>query len=115
MSKNSFTILEYKALYPLDEIKEPSYDSEKNLILPIKTFEAIESIYYENSDVQQYFMPAKKFGKKAFRAQNYVGVIRTKNGTTIEILPKISNLEDDKNESGKIIKSKEDKSKEILI
>ena len=72
------------------------------MILPKKTFEAIESFYYANVDVQHYFTPAKKFGKKAFRAQNYVGLIQTKDGTTIEILPKIQNVE-------------EDKAKEILI
>ena len=115
MKKISFSILEYKAFYASDEIKEPKKDSDGNLILPFKTFEAIENFYYANSDVQQYFMPAKKFGKKAFRAQNYVGVIQTKDGTTIEILPKISNLEDDQNEDGKIVKTKEDKLKEILI
>ncbi|MDT8338343.1 MAG: McrC family protein [Sulfurimonas sp.] len=101
MSKNSFSILEYKAFYTLSDCAEPYYDAEKNLILPSKTFEAIESFYYANADVQQYFAPAKKHGKKAFRAQNYVGVIQTKDGTTIEILPKIQNI--DEEESKKIL------------
>ena len=99
---NSVSILEYKAFYSLDDCKEPMYDSDKNLVLPKKTFDAIESFYYANADVQQYFMPARKFGKKAFRAQNYVGVIQTKDGTIIEILPKIQNVS-------------EEESKEILI
>jgi 5-methylcytosine-specific restriction enzyme subunit McrC len=101
MNKDSFAILEYKALYQEESCKIPHKDSEGNLVLPEKTFEAIESFYYVNADVQQYFAPAKKFGKKAFRAQNYVGVIQTKDGTTIEILPKIQNLSED--ESKKIL------------
>lgn len=116
MNKDSFAILEYKALYQEESCKIPHKDSEGNLVLPEKTFEAIESFYYANADVQQYFAPAKKFGKKAFRAQNYVGVIQTKDGTTIEILPKISSLKDDeKTEANPKPKTKEDKAKEILI
>lgn len=95
MSKNNFSILEYKAIYQEESCKTPHKDSEGNLIVPEKTFEAIESFYYANVDVQHYFTPAKKFGKKAFRAQNYVGVIQTKDGTTIEILPKIQNISEE--------------------
>lgn len=102
MNKHSFAIREYKVLYQEESCNIPHKDSDGNLVLPEKTFEAIESFYYTNADVQQYFSPAKKYGKKAFRAQNYVGVIQTKDGTTIEILPKIHDLS-------------EDYSKEILI
>ncbi|MBE0496496.1 MAG: McrC family protein [Campylobacterales bacterium] len=116
MNKNSFAILEYKAIYQEENCEIPHKDSEGNLVLPEKTFEAIESFYYANADVQQYFAPAKKYGKKAFRAQNYVGIIQTKDGTTIEILPKISSLKDDeKTEDNPKPKTKEDKAKEILI
>ena len=94
MNSKNFSILEYKVFYSSNDCQKPEYDSEKNLILPQKAFEAIENFYYANSDAQQYFIPAKKYGKKAFRAQNYVGVIQEKDGTTIEILPKISDVED---------------------
>jgi len=99
MSKNSFALLEYKALYQEENCTNPHKDSDGNLILPKKTFEAIESFYYANVDVQHYFTPAKKFGKKAFRAQNYVGLIQTKDGTTIEILPKIQELNEDESKN----------------
>lgn len=102
MSKNSFTLLEYKAIYTLNDTKVSGYDDNDNLVVPQNTFDAIEKFYYDNSEVQSYFMPSKKQGKKALTAQNYVGVIQTKDGTTIEILPKITNVN-------------EDESKEILV
>lgn len=87
---------------------------EKNYIKP-ETFEAIEKFVLDNEETAQYLkITTKKGYGKVLQAQNYVGVIQTKDGTTIEILPKISQLEDDI-EDGKIIKSKEDKSKKILI
>jgi len=95
MSKNSFTLLEYKAIYTLNDTKVSGYDNNDNLVVPQKTFDAVEKFYYDNSDVQAYFMPSKKQGKKALTAQNYVGVIQTKDGTTIEILPKITNVDID--------------------
>ncbi len=98
-----FQFLQYK-----DEDKE-------NYIKP-ESFEALEKFVLENEETAQYLkITTKKGFGKVLQAQNYVGVIQTKDGTTIEILPKISKLEDDKNEDGKVIKSKEDKSKEILI
>ena len=101
MSKNSFTLLEYKAIYALKDTNEPYHDENYNLVVPQNTFDAIEKFYYDNSAVQSYFGPTKKQGKKALVAQNYVGVIQTKDGTTIEILPKITNVDID--ESKKIL------------
>lgn len=89
-------------------------DSEKNYIEKT-TFEAIEKFVLENETEQYLKITTKKGFGKVLQAQNYVGVIQTKDGTTIEVLPKISNLEDDKDETGKIIKTKEDKLKNILI
>ena len=99
MSKNSFTLLEHRSIYALKDtayaLKDtavPHYDSSHNLVVPQNTFDAIEKFYYDNSDVQSYFIPSKKQGQKALTAQNYVGVIQTRDGTTIEILPKITNV-----------------------
>lgn len=105
MSKNSFTLLEYKAIYALKDKDESYHDENDNLVVSQNTFDAIEKFYYDNSEVQAYFIPSKKQGKKALIAQNYVGVIQTKDGTTIEILPKIENIEEDV----------ESKSKNILL
>lgn len=96
-----FSILEYKAIYTSKDCLIPQKDTDGNLQLPENVFESIEKFYYVNADVQQYFAPAKKHGYKALRAQNYVGVIQTIDGTTIEILPKIEKKDDE--ESKKIL------------
>lgn len=89
-------------------IKEFEYlqyrDKSKPHYIEEKTFEAIEKFVLQNEASEQYLKIATKKGfGKVLQAQNYVGVIQTKDGTTIEILPKISNVES------------EEKSKEILI
>lgn len=89
-------------------IKEFEYlqyrDKSKPHYIEEKTFEAIEKFVLQNEASAQYLKIATKKGfGKVLQAQNYVGVIQTKDGTTIEILPKISNVES------------EEKSKEILI
>lgn len=77
-------------------------EDEKNYI-EHTTFEAIEKFVLENEQTALYLkITTKKGYGKVLQAQNYVGVIQTKDGTTIEILPKIRNLD-------------EQKSKEILI
>lgn len=76
-------------------------DSEENYIEKT-TFEAIEKFILENETEQYLKITTKKAYGKVLQAQNYVGIIQTKDGTTIEILPKIRNLD-------------EQKSKEILI
>ena len=56
------------------------------------TFEALEKFVLENEETAQYLkITTKKGFGKVLQAQNYVGVIQTKDGTTIEILPKIKN------------------------
>ena len=76
-------------------------DSEENYIEKT-TFEAIEKFVLENETEQYLKITTKKAYGKVLQAQNYMGVIQTKDGTTIEILPKIQNVD-------------ENKSKEILI
>ncbi len=77
-------------------------DSEENYI-DKTTFEAIEKFVLENEQTALYLkITTKKGFGKVLQAQNYVGVIQTKDGTTIEILPKIKQFD-------------KDKSKEILI
>ncbi len=64
----------------------------KNLILSI-TFEAIENFILSNEQAIPYLkITTKKGYGKVLQAQNYVGVIQTKDGTTIEILPKIQEV-----------------------
>jgi len=67
-----------------------------------KTFEILEKFVLENETMQYLKITTKKGFGKVLQAMNYVGVIQTKDGTTIEILPKIQNVD-------------EEKSKEILL
>ena len=79
-----FQFLQYK-----DEDKE-------NYIKP-ESFEALEKFVLENEKTAQYLKITTKNGfGKVLQAQNYVGVIQTKDGTTIEILPKIKNATTEK-------------------
>ena len=78
-------------------------DEDKKNHITEDTFKALEKFVLDNEETAQYMKitTKKRFGK-VLQAQNYVGVIQTKDGTTIEILPKIQKVD-------------EDKSKEILI
>ena len=89
MILNEFEFLQYK-------------DDKKENYIKLDTFEAIEKFVLEKETEQYLKITTKKGFGKVLQAQNYVGVIQTKDGTTIEILPKIKNLD-------------EQKSKEILI
>lgn len=56
-------------------------------------FDAIERFILENEAHAPYLKITTKRGfGKVLQAQNFVGVIQNKDGTTIEILPKIKNL-----------------------
>jgi 5-methylcytosine-specific restriction enzyme subunit McrC len=61
------------------------------------TFDSLEKFVLENEKTAQYLKITTKNGfGKVLQAQNYVGVIQTKDGTTIEILPKIKNATTEK-------------------
>lgn len=78
-------------------------DNTKDNFIKKETFDSLEKFVLENEKTAQYLKITTKSGfGKVLQAQNYVGVIQTKDGTTIEILPKIKN-------------ATIEKSKEILI
>ncbi|MGJ0344266.1 McrC family protein [Aliarcobacter cryaerophilus] len=78
-------------------------DNTKDNFIKKETFDSLEKFVLENEQIAQYLKITTKNGfGKVLQAQNYVGVIQTKDGTTIEILPKIKNVTTEK-------------SKEILI
>ncbi len=84
------------------EFLQSKREEEDNYI-NIDSFLAIENFVLENDETIQYLKIATKKGYgKVLVAQNYCGVIQTKDGTTIEILPKITNVDSDK-ESKKIL------------
>lgn len=70
-------------------------EEKQNNYIEKTTFEAIEKFVLENETEQYLKITTKKGFGKVLQAQNYVGVIQTKDGTTIEILPKIKELENE--------------------
>ncbi|MFY9080334.1 McrC family protein [Aliarcobacter cryaerophilus] len=72
-------------------------DNTKDNFIKKETFDSLEKFVLENEKTAQYLkITTKKGFGKVLQAQNYVGVIQTKDGTTIEILPKIKNATTEK-------------------
>ena len=116
MKQNSFVISEFKSIYYKKGNEIFGLDLKNNLVVTKIVFDEVRQFILKNSEQTQFLKPSYKNGLgEVLQAQNYVGVIQTKDGTTIEILPKISNLQDDKDENEKVVKTKEDKAKEILL
>ena len=83
--KQEITIREYDFLHSKEE-RGGNYISSINL-------EAIENFILSNEQAIPYLkITTKKGYGKVLQAQNYVGVIQTNDGTTIEILPKIQEV-----------------------
>ena len=83
------SLKEYDFLY----FKEHTPHNEKGYFLNEKSFLELEKFVLANEESANYLkLSSKKGFGKILRAQNYVGLIQTKDGTTIEILPKIKNL-----------------------
>jgi len=97
-SNTTIVITEYQFLQCKDKNKKVGYIDKE-------TFEELENFILRNEEIAQYLkITMKKYFGKVLQGQNYVGVIQTKNGTTIEILPKISELEDHDEEKKILIK-----------
>lgn len=72
-------------------------DNTRDNFIKKETFDSLEKFVLENEKTAQYLKITTKNGfGKVLQAQNYVGVIQTKDGTTIEILPKIKNATTEK-------------------
>ena len=72
-------------------------DNTRDNFIKKETFDSLEKFVLENEKTAQYLkITTKKGFGKVLQAQNYVGVIQTKDGTTIEILPKIKNATTEK-------------------
>ncbi|MBI5055631.1 MAG: hypothetical protein HZB61_03315 [Nitrospirae bacterium] len=104
MSKKAITITEYGAI---GHEKTPALDKFLCDEADAKTFEALKKFNADNDDAIFTLTRCKtKDGTKvdALKAKSYVGVIETKCGTVVEILPKIyaGASEDDKNNTRKI-------------
>ncbi len=81
MKQTQITITEFERIY--------------ERIIGKKDFGDIENFILKNSDENAPFLRiASEVGGKFIQARNYVGVLQTKSGLTIEILPKIADKND---------------------
>lgn len=81
MKQSQLTITEFERIYRCDICK--------------KDFDDIENFILKNSDENAPFLRiASGVDGKFIQARNYVGVLQTKSGLTIEILPKIADKND---------------------
>ncbi|MEA3295552.1 MAG: McrC family protein [Patescibacteria group bacterium] len=107
MNKNNFILIEHSFIFTGEKTKEPKQDG-KNIKVPQKVFDEIKTFVLRNSkkednDIVNFLIPAYKKGYgEILKAKNYVGVIQTKNGITIEILPKIYGVSDDSKDGKEI-------------
>jgi len=91
MKQIQLTITEFERIYQNDISK--------------KDFCDIENFILKNSDENAPFLRiASGVGGKFIQARNYVGVLQTKSGLTIEILPKIADKNDAKKSKKVFIK-----------
>ena len=90
--KNVKQICEYGIIWNAKDFHNQE-DSVQAIYLEPKSFENLKCFVSENSDpgseIESAFSYHRQKGKDFIRVKNYVGVIETRNGTTIEILPKI--------------------------
>ena len=89
MKQNQRTITEFERIY--------QHDIDK------KDFDDIENFILKNSKNASFLSIGSGSEGKFIQARNYVGILQTKSGLTIEILPKIA----DKNDADKVKKLKD--------
>ena len=91
MKQSQITLTEFERIY--------------ERIIGKKDFGDIENFILKNSDENAPFLRiASGVGGKFVQARNYVGVLQTKSGLTIEILPKIANKNDTERSKAVFIK-----------
>ena len=99
----SIVLKEYEFLY----YKGIKPENKKAHFIEEKSFLELEKFVLANEESSPYLkLTSKKGFGKILQAQNYVGVIQTKDGSTIEILPKIQRKDSEElsiNESKSIL------------
>jgi len=100
--KNHFTLNEHKFLYVEETEEEQGWNDDGNVGIPKTVFKQIKQfVLQNNSEGINYLLPtSKKPHGEVLKAQQYVGVIKTKCGISVEILPKISPIDYSKRKDG---------------
>ena len=93
MNKLSYYICEYGVIRSLNDYSDGGGNSLEELYLPEYHFESIYKYISQNQDesieIEKPFSLFSKGKKRQIKVKNYVGVIETKEGLHLEILPKI--------------------------
>jgi 5-methylcytosine-specific restriction enzyme subunit McrC len=93
LKKQSYHICEYGVIRSLKDYSSEEVNSLEELYLPENHFESIHKYISQNqddsTDSEKPFVLFSKGKKKQIKVKNYVGIIETKEGLHLEILPKI--------------------------
>lgn len=90
MSNQNYTLLEHKFIFVSHSGKV--IEENGNLGIPLKSFDEVESYIAQNIESSyQYLLPgySPNYGR-ILKANQFVGVIETRSGISLEILPKIA-------------------------
>lgn len=83
-------IAEFGTIWNGKDLKpENPVDSFDEIFLDDRSFQSLKGFVTENNDIDPIFSFHRKKGKDFIRVKNHVGIIETRRGTVIEILPKI--------------------------
>lgn len=93
MKKEPYYICEYGVIRSLNDYGNGETNSLGELYLPEKQFDSIYNYISQNQDEskdgEKPFALFSKGKRRQIKVKNYVGVIETKDGLHLEILPKI--------------------------
>ena len=89
-------MVEYSFLYSDDNYENTENSNSKAISIDPVFFKELKQFVLENKSKGSEFLKIshkKEYGE-ILQAQQYVGVLQSKNGTTLEILPKITDISD---------------------
>lgn len=93
MNKETYHICEYGVIRSISDYNSDAVSSLAELYLPDKHFESIHKYISQNQDesaeTEKPFSLFSKGKRRQIKVKNYVGVLETKEGLHLEILPKI--------------------------
>jgi 5-methylcytosine-specific restriction enzyme subunit McrC len=83
-------IAEYGTIWNKTDFEnEKPVDSFDEVFLDERSFQSLKGFVTENNDIDPIFSFHRKKGRDLIRVKNHVGIVETRQGTVIEILPKI--------------------------
>ena len=93
LKKESYHICEYGVIRSINDYSSDAVSSLAELYLPEKHFESIHKYISQSQDEstesEKPFSLFSKGKRRQIKVKNYVGVLETKEGLHLEILPKI--------------------------